>query len=125
MRQYHWIALIAGIFTAVGAHAAWEWAGTFEKSQYFFDRNTGTINGNTFSLWEMQDYYVPDSGGSLSMAALNEYDCNRRQFRYTRLVSYTGHMVRGQITSDSTKIGPWTTPIQGGIQWNFLRKQCD
>jgi len=76
-------------------------------------------------FWDMQDYPVPNSWGSLSTQVYYEADCRRGRVKTLTYVYYENNMGLGQAEEEEPYNKNWKYPSPNTITFNTLNIACN
>jgi hypothetical protein len=99
----------------------WTRMGSTETVTLYMDRNAIEKKDNIRSVWEMQDLKQADSDGVRSRVYYNQYDCQNKYYRISRMTSYAGAKQTGQVLFELPEVGYWhPIPAAGLFVLNYI-----
>jgi len=76
-----------------------------EDTDIYIELNSIRKNGNSVLFWHLQDYKQKNELGDLSMKLKQEINCKVETIKTIALVSYSGNMGSGNVTSSGNGSG--------------------
>ena len=93
----------------------WTRIGESESITLYVNRNAVEKEDRVRRLWEMQDLKNPDPDGVLSRRYMNEYDCEYKMHRITRMDSFSGPKLTGKKLFSIDEEGNWRKIPPNGL----------
>jgi len=84
-----------------------------EKTVYYIDPSTITMDGNVRKVWEMHDMSDKGPRGERSILAAVEYDCAQKLMRTVNATGHSAPMGRGEIIKLAQLADDWTLLPKG------------
>jgi len=100
-----------------GAAQAMTWTriGESEAITLYVNRNAVEKEDRVRRIWEMQDLKNPDPDGVMSRRYMNEYDCEHKMHRITRMDSFSGPKLSGKKLFSVDEEGYWRKIPPNGL----------
>lgn len=108
--------------------AEWSKVGSGEKQTSYIDKDSIRKNGYSVKMWRLFDFYTPqstDAGAVLSLKELDEFDCNKNQWRMLKSSVFSGSMGKGSLISGNVNHSEWRIVAPASlskIQWDIACK---
>lgn len=98
------------------AHAmSWSKIGDSEGVTLYVNRNAVEKEDAIRRVWEMQDLQKADADGVVSRRYLNEYDCQNKMFRLSKMDSFSGPKLSGRKLFTVEEPGYWRKITPNGL----------
>jgi len=108
------------LFLPLLTKAEWVLIGSMEKQDHYFDPGTLNKKGSLVNVLEMVSFKQGNAflDGSKSLVSKNIFDCNKKTFKFSSIVTYTDYMQTGNVlhsanydlnSQKATAISPGTT----------------
>jgi hypothetical protein len=81
----------------------------------YVDRQSIEKEDNIRRVWELQDLKVADADGVMSRRYLNEYDCQYKMHRLSKVTSHAGPKLSGKKLFTVNETGYWRKIPPNGI----------
>ena len=94
---------------------AWTRMGETPEVTLYVDRQSIEKEDNIRRVWELQDLKVADADGVMSRRYLNEYDCQYKMHRLSKVTSHAGPKLTGKKLFTVNETGYWRKIPPNGI----------
>ena len=84
-----------------------------EKTVYYIDPSTITMDGNVRKVWELHDMSEKGPRGERSVLAAVEYDCAQKLIRTVNATGHSAPMGRGEIIKLAQPADDWALLPKG------------
>jgi hypothetical protein len=116
------------IFTS-NAAAKWTQVGddVGQDEKIFVNKKSIRKDGPLVTIWALIDYESPQSIGGkdqLSTRSLDEYDCQKKQYRTLNLYWYSGHKGKGKIVYSELLPGKMQPIIPNSVVERVWKITC-
>jgi len=84
-----------------------------EKTVYYIDPTSITVDGNVRKVWELHDMSDKGPRGERSVLASMEYDCAQKLMRTLNATGHSAPMARGEIIKLGQQSDDWLVLPKG------------
>lgn len=96
-----------------------------EDTDIYIELNSIRKNGNSVLFWHLQDYKQKNELGDLSMKLKQEINCKEETIKTIALVSYSGNMGSGNVTTSGNGSGQITHIPPGTLKEEIYKFVCN
>jgi hypothetical protein len=107
--------VVLGLGLTAAQAMSWTRIGETPELALYVSRPSIEKDDTIRRVWEMQDLKVPDADGVLSRRYLNEYDCQYKMHRMSRVTSFSGPKLSGKQLFDLDETGYWRKISPNGL----------
>lgn len=108
-------AVLSAALPGVAQAMTWTRIGESESITLYVNRNAVEKEDRVRRIWEMQDLKNPDPDGVASRRYMNEYDCEHKMHRITRMDSFSGPKLTGKKLFSVDEEGYWRKIPPNGL----------
>ncbi len=113
------------MLAAAPAFAEWVKVGRTDAAVHYVDPATVRKDGNLRRVWALQDLVDERPDGTMSIRALQEYDCGNGRFRFLSVAAHSGPMAGGHVLTEHALRDAWSPARPGASRSAVGKMVCE